>query len=132
MSDTAPPPPAGPAAAPAATAPPLPLIFTITITGILANTLVGAAIPDILEAFDQPDTRAGLFVAAGTLPGIVMAPVIGVLADRHGRRAVLVPCLTAFGAFGLLSALAPSFPRSSRCACCRASARPGSSTSRWC
>jgi MFS family permease len=92
-----------------ASPPPLPLIFSITITGILANTLVGPAIPDILEAFDQPDSRAGLFVAAGTLPGIVMAPVIGVLADRFGRRAVLVPCLTAFGTFGLLSAFAPSF-----------------------
>lgn len=90
--------------------PPLPLIFSVTVTGILANTLVGPAIPDILHAFNQPDSRAGLFVAAGTLPGIVMAPVIGVLADRFGRRAVLVPCLTAFGAFGLLSALAPTFP----------------------
>jgi len=89
--------------------PPLPLIFSITITGILANTLVGPAIPDILDAFDQPDSRAGLFVAAGTLPGIAMAPVIGVLADRFGRRSVLVPCLVAFGAFGLLSALAPTF-----------------------
>ena len=47
-------------------------------------------------------------MAAGTLPGIVMAPVIGVLADRFGRRAVLVPCLAAFGVFGLLSALAPT------------------------
>jgi len=92
-----------------ASPPPLPLIFSVTITGILANTLVGPAIPDILEAFGQPDSRAGVFVAAGTLPGIVMAPVIGVLADRFGRRAVLVPCLTAFGVFGLLSALAPSF-----------------------
>ena len=89
--------------------PPLPLIFSITVTGILANTLVGPAIPDILDAFDQPSSRAGLFVAAGTLPGIVMAPVIGVLADRFGRRAVLVPCLVAFGTFGLLSALAPTF-----------------------
>ncbi len=90
--------------------PPLPLIFSITITGILSTTLVGPAIPDILQAFDQPDSRAGLFVAAGSLPGIVMAPVIGVLADRHGRRAVLVPCLVGFGVFGLLSGLAPTFP----------------------
>ena len=89
--------------------PPLVLIFSITVTGILANTLVGPAIPDILDAFDQPDSRAGLFVAAGTLPGIAMAPVIGVLADRFGRRAVLVPCLAAFGVFGLLAGLAPSF-----------------------
>lgn len=92
-----------------ASPPPLPLIFSITVTGILANTLVGPAIPDILDAFGQPDSRAGLFVASGTLPGIAMAPIIGVLADRFGRRAVLVPCLVAFGVFGLLSAFAPSF-----------------------
>ena len=85
------------------------------------------------RAFDQPDSRAGVFVAAGTLPGIVMAPVIGVLADRFGRRAVLVPCLVAFGVFGLLSALAPTFP-----ALLAAAAVPGdrlgraSSTSRSC
>lgn len=108
MSEPAPPPSTRPLRA-APVAPPLPLIFSITVTGILANTLVGPAIPDILDAFHQPDSRAGLFVAAGTLPGIVMAPVIGVLADRHGRRAVLVPCLVAFGTFGLLSSLAPSF-----------------------
>ncbi|MGQ0432695.1 MAG: MFS transporter [Microthrixaceae bacterium] len=106
---TAPPaqPPLGPTGR--RTRPPLPLIFSITVTGILANTLVGPAIPDILEAFHQPDSRAGLFVSAGTLPGILMAPVIGVLADRHGRRAVLVPCLIGFGVFGLLSALSTSF-----------------------
>ena len=49
---------------------------------------------------------------SSSLPGrcraSCMAPVIGVLADRHGRRAVLVPCLVAFGGFGLLSALAPT------------------------
>jgi MFS family permease len=101
--------PAAPRSASPGGAPPLPLIFSITVTGILANTLVGPAIPDILSAFHQPDSRAGLFVSAGTLPGIVMAPVIGVLADRHGRRAVLTPCLVAFGAFGLLSSLAPTF-----------------------
>ena len=114
-----------------ASPPPLPLIFSITITGILANTLVGPAIPDILEAFDQPDSSAGLFVAAGTLPGIVMAPVIGVLADRFGRRAVLVPCLVAFGTFGLLSALAPTFPTLLALRLLQGSARPASSTSRW-
>ncbi len=112
MSEPTPPPSAlveGAVAARARARPPLPLIFSVTVTGILANTLVGPAIPDILDAFHQPDSRAGLFVSAGTLPGIVMAPVIGVLADRHGRRAVLTPCLVAFGVFGLLSGLAPTF-----------------------
>ena len=72
-------------------------------------------------------------MAAGTLPGIVMAPVIGVLADRFGRRAVLVPCLVAFGVFGLLSALAPTFlALLAAAAAARGSARPASSTSPSC
>jgi MFS family permease len=93
----------------AAGRPPLFAVFAVTVTGILANTLIGPAIPDILEAFDQPDSRAGILVSASALPGIVMAPIIGVLADRFGRRQVLLPCLIAFGAFGMLSALAPTF-----------------------
>ena len=106
--------------------PPLPLIFSITVTGILANTLVGPAIPDILDAFDQPDSRAGVFVAAGTLPGIVMAPVIGVLADRFGRRAVLVPCLVAFGVVRAAVGAGADLPLAPRpAAAARGSARPG-------
>ncbi|MFP5345175.1 MAG: NfeD family protein, partial [Gammaproteobacteria bacterium] len=38
-----------------------------------------------------------------------LAPVIGVLADRFGRRRVLVPCLALFGVSGGLAAFAPSF-----------------------
>jgi ACDE family multidrug resistance protein len=85
------------------------LIFTVTLTGILANTLIAPLIPDILADFDQPDSRAGILVASGSLPGVLAAPLIGVLADRHGRRAVLVPCLAVFGVFGLLAAAAPTF-----------------------
>ena len=85
------------------------LIGSITVTGILANTLIYPAVPDILDDFGVGDGSAGLLVAAASLPGIVIAPVIGVLADRYGRRAILVPCLVVFGLFGALGALAPSF-----------------------
>ncbi len=95
--------------APAPFRPPLVLVFSITVSGILANTLINAPLPDILEHFDQPDSAGGFFVTAAALPGVVMAPVIGLLADRHGRRRVLVPCLLAFGLFGLLAGLAPSW-----------------------
>ncbi|MCP4226332.1 MAG: MFS transporter [Actinomycetia bacterium] len=90
-------------------APPLWLIFSITVTGIMANTLISASIPDILHDFGEPDGSAGLLVAASPAPGIVLAPIMGVLADRYGRRAVLVPSLLAFGLAGLGAALAPSF-----------------------
>lgn len=100
----------GPTAPPATRRPPLALVFAVTITGILANTLINAAVPDILDDLGVGDGSAGLLVAAASLPGILMAPLIGILADRYGRRPVLVPCLVAFGVFGSLAALAPTFP----------------------
>ncbi len=66
-------------------------------------------IPDVLSDFGQPQSRAGLLVAAGPLPGIVIAPIIGLMADRFGRRRVLLPCLWLFGIMGLAGAFAPTF-----------------------
>jgi MFS family permease len=91
------------------TRPPVSLVYAVTVTGILSTTLILPAIPDILDAFGQPAGRAGLLVAAGSLPGIVVAPLIGGLADRFGRRRVLVPCLALFGVAGGLGGLAPTF-----------------------
>ena len=85
------------------------LIGSITVTGILGNTLVLPAVPDILADFGLDDASAGILVAAASIPGIVVAPLIGVLADRYGRKRVLLPCLVAFGMFGVLAAFAPSF-----------------------
>ncbi len=85
------------------------LIFAITITGILNNTLIGPSIPDILDEFARSDSGSGFIVAAGSLPGIVVAPLIGLAADRYGRRRVLVPCLLVFAAAGLAAASAPTF-----------------------
>lgn len=85
------------------------LIFAITITGIMANTMIAPAIPDILTDLGVAQNAAGLVLAAATLPGIVVAPVIGLLADRYGRREVLVPCLAAFGVAGGLASFAPTF-----------------------
>lgn len=88
----------------------LALIIAVTITGIMGNVLVVPAIPNIVEDFGVPTSAAGLLLAATTAPGILLAPVIGVLADRYGRREVLVPCLVLFGVSGGLSSLAPNYP----------------------
>lgn len=87
----------------------LPLIFAVTLTGILGNSLIAPAVPDILDDFGVGDAGAGVLVAATSMPGIFLAPIIGLLADRYGRRRVLVPCLATFGVSGLLTALAPTF-----------------------
>lgn len=89
--------------------PPLPLIFAVTVTGIMANSLVSPALPDILDEFGRSDAASGVLVASGSLPGIIVAPLVGVAADRLGRKTVLVPCLLVFGVFGLAGAFAPTF-----------------------
>lgn len=89
--------------------PPLVFIFTVTLTGILNNTLVTPAIPDILEEFGVSDQSSGFLVASGSVAGIIVAPIIGFLADRFGRRVVLTSCLAIFGVFGLTAALSPTF-----------------------
>lgn len=85
------------------------LIFAVTVTGVIANSVLTANLPDILADLGQTDSRAGILVAVGPLPGVVMAPIVGVLADRFGRRRILVPCLVLFGLGALMSSVAPSF-----------------------
>lgn len=93
----------------ATTAPPLVLIFAITLSGIMGNSLIAPVLPDLLAELAIDDRGAGFVIAAVALPGIVVAPLIGFLADRLGRRAVIVPCLALFGVAGLGVAAAPSF-----------------------
>ncbi len=85
------------------------LIFAVTLTSIMGNSLLAPAIPNILDTFGRDEGAAGLIIAATSLPGVFMAPIIGLLADRFGRRNVLVPCLAVFGASGILVATAPSY-----------------------
>ncbi len=90
-------------------APPRWLIFAVTVSGILANSVLTPNIPDVLADLGRPSSQAGWLVAATPLPGVLMAPIIGVMADRHGRRRILVPCLALFGLAALGSAFAPTF-----------------------
>lgn len=88
--------------------PPLLLIFAITVTGITVNSLITPSIPEILDGLGAPRSASGLVLAGATAPGIVLAPVMGVLADRYGRRRVLIPCLVTFGVAGGLAGLSPN------------------------
>lgn len=88
--------------------PALPVLFSITATGIMTNTLITPSLPEIVLGVGASPAQAGLVIGAATLPGIVLAPVIGLLADRYGRREVLVPCLVLFALAGGLGATSPS------------------------
>lgn len=87
---------------------PVLLAFAVTATGIALNTLITPSLPEIMVGVGAEPGQAGLVITATTLPGVGLAPLVGILADRYGRRAVLLPCLALFGLAGGLAATSPS------------------------
>jgi MFS family permease len=62
--------------------------------------LVSPALTEVQAVFGVSQSRAGLFLTVYAVPGILLAPVVGALADRVGRRVVLSACLALFGTAG--------------------------------
>jgi MFS family permease len=54
----------------------------------------------MIEALNISAEQVGLLITFFTLPGVIMAPFLGVLADRLGRKRILVPSLFLFAIAG--------------------------------
>ncbi|MBI5402672.1 MAG: MFS transporter [Ignavibacteriae bacterium] len=72
----------------------------MAILGIVAVT---PALTEISNSLNIPKDRIGLVVSMFALPGIIFTPVYGFLADKYGRKKVIVPSLFVFGIFGTLT-----------------------------
>lgn len=70
---------------------------------------IAPAFPSIADAMDVSTGQIGLLITFFTLPGILLTPVFGVLADRYNRKVILVPSLFLFGVAGTSCAFASSF-----------------------
>ena len=85
-------------------------IFGVTLMAILGVASVAPAFPKAVAELGISMQSVGLLITAFTLPGVVLAPVLGVLADRWGRRRILVPSLFLFGIAGGACGFIESFP----------------------
>lgn len=85
------------------------VVFAITLMVVLGVSSVAPAFPRIQRAFDISDTRVGLLITAFTIPGVFLTPVLGLLADRWGRKRILIPSLVLFALAGGACALARDF-----------------------
>lgn len=68
--------------------------------GVMGVSLISPTLPAVRTALGLTDPQVSLLLTAFSFPGIILAPLIGILADRYGRRAVLVPCLIGYGVSG--------------------------------
>ena len=78
------------------------VVWLIGAAVILPNASIAPAIPEIADAFGISDQTSVLILMTAHAPGLFMASVIGIAADRYGRRRIIVPCLVVFGLAGLV------------------------------
>ena len=71
--------------------------------------VVSPLIPLIGKHFGTDTADAGLLVTVFALAYVVSAPIFGHLADRFGRRRVLLHCLSAFALANVLTAISADF-----------------------
>ncbi|AAS96371.1 MFS transporter [Nitratidesulfovibrio vulgaris] len=86
------------------------LVFGITLMVVMGVSSIMPILPDLARTFDMPMSSVGMVFMAFTLPGVVLTPLGGILADRIGRKKVLIPSLLLFAAGGVACAFAPSLP----------------------
>jgi ACDE family multidrug resistance protein len=80
--------------------PGLQIIFAVTLMAVLGVSSITPAFPNIVQALGISPQAVGSLITAFTLPGVLLAPVLGVLADQVGRKKILVPSLMLFAIAG--------------------------------
>ena len=85
------------------------VIFGITLIGVMGVAAIAPAFPAIAEQLRLSPRQTGLLITVFTVPGIVMAPSLGILADRFGRRRIIIPSLLLFALAGCACAFIPTF-----------------------
>lgn len=85
------------------------VVFATTLMAVLGVASIAPALPRIAAALDVTPQQVGLLITAFTVPGVLLTPLLGVAADRFGRKRVLAPSLVLFGLAGASCALAASF-----------------------
>ncbi|MFP6689265.1 MAG: MFS transporter [Alphaproteobacteria bacterium] len=85
------------------------IVFSITLVGVMGTSSISPALPSVVRAFGVTMEQSGWLIAGFAAPGIILSPLTGMLADRFGRKPVLVPSLLLFAAAGHACAYADGF-----------------------
>lgn len=87
----------------------LQLIFAISLMAVLGVATLTPAFPQLAEALKVPTKNLGLLITVFTFPTVILGPIIGIVADRFGRKKIIVPSLFIFGIAGTACAFVRDF-----------------------
>ena len=85
------------------------LLLVANLMAPLGTALVSPLLSSLTGPFGVSDTAVGLLISAYTAPPILAIPLAGVLADRYGRKPLLVAGLLLYGGAGAAIALTTDF-----------------------
>jgi len=85
------------------------LLLLANVLPPLGTALLSPVLDSVIEPLGTTPTNVGLLMSAFTAPAVVMIPVTGVVADRYGRRPVILFGLVLFGAAGTAVAFTTEF-----------------------
>jgi MFS family permease len=89
--------------------PNLHIIFLVTLLAVGGVSSIAPALPLMVKELNVKPGQIGLLITVFTLPGMVLTPITGILADRYGRKIILVPSLFLFGLAGFLCTFTRTF-----------------------
>ena len=85
-------------------------LTTAIVTGIITSvTMIGPLLVDVARDLRIPLGLAGLLAVVSAAPQAISSPFAGLLADRFGRRPMIVLSLASSGLLALVASVAPGF-----------------------
>jgi len=78
----------------------LQILLLVSLIPMLGYSLINPAFPKIIDNLGISPPEVGLLITFYGVPGLLFIPISGALADRFGRKRVLVPSLLLFGVAG--------------------------------
>lgn len=85
------------------------ILFLANIFPSIGTALLSPVLDSLVAPLGATSSNIGWMISAYTAPGIVVIPITGLIADRWGRKPLIVVGLLLFGIGGTLIAFTTSF-----------------------
>lgn len=85
------------------------IIFSVTLMAVLGVSSITPVFPQMIRELNIDTRQIGLLITYFTLPGAILAPFTGIMADRLGRKKILAPSLFVFAIAGTVCAFTRDF-----------------------